>query len=157
MRYLSKLLMLTILVFSLSLIPCFDATAQNLKDEQEAKKVVKTYFKALNESNAEKILALYHKDSVFLPDNAPAVRGIDEIRKKYRNLFGQIKLNTKHVYHHVSVHGDVAIVESKADGTLTILETKTKLSANDNELFVLRKIDGKWKIDRYMFNDSDHH
>ncbi len=157
MRYLPRLLTLAILVFSLSLIPSFNVSAQNSKDEQEAKEVVETYFKALNESNAEKILALYHKDSVFLPNNAPAVRGIDEIRKTYRSLFGQIKLNTKHVYHHVSVHGDVAVVESKADGILTIFDTKTEVSANDNELFVLRKIEGKWKIDRYMFNGSEHH
>ncbi len=126
-------------------------------DEQEAKKVVVTYFKALNESNAEKILTLYHQDSVFLLNNAPAVRGIDEIRKTYRNLFGKIKLDTTHVYHHVSVHGDIAIVESKADGTLTLLESNTILPANNNELFVLRKIKGAWKIDRYMFNDSEHH
>jgi len=157
MRHLSKLPTLTILVFSLFLTPFYNAFAENPNDDQEAKKVVETYFEALNESNAEKIIELYHKDSVFLPKNAPAVRGINEIKKTYRNLFGQIKLNTKHVYHHVSVHGDVAIVESKADGTLTLLETNTKLPANDNELFVLRKIGGKWKIDRYMFNGSENH
>lgn len=51
----------------------------------------------------------------------------------------------------------MAIVESKANGTLTLLETNTLLPANDNELFVLRKIEGAWKIDRYMFNGSEHH
>ena len=157
MRYFSKLMALTILVFPLFLTSPSMVSAENSKDEQEAKKVVEIYFKALNESNAEKIIELYHKDSVFLPKNAPAVRGINEIQKTYRNLFGQIKLNTKHIYHHVSVHGDVAILESQADGTLTILKTDTKISANDNELFVLRKMGGKWRIDRYMFNGSEHH
>ncbi len=157
MRHLLKRLPVTILILFLSLISFSSAFSENSKDEQEAKKVVKTYFKALNESNAEKILVLYHQDSVFLPNNAPAVRGIDEIRNTYRSLFGKIKLDTKHVYHHVSIHGDVAIIESKADGTLTLLETNTLLPANDNELFILRKIEGVWKIDRYMFNGSEHH
>ncbi len=158
MQYLSKRLALTILVCSLSLLIPFNmAFPEMTKDEQEAKKLVVTYFKALNEGNAEKIGVLYHRDSVFLPNNAPAVRGIDEIRNTYQNLFKKIKLDTKHVYHHVSVHEDLAIVESKAEGTLTLLETKTNFPANDNELFVLRKIEGAWKIDRYMFNASEHH
>lgn len=30
------------------------------------------------------------------------------------------------------------------------------IPADDKELFVLRKINNKWKIDRYMFNDSEN-
>ncbi len=48
MRPLSKLLPFTILAFFLSLIPFSAAFSQNSKDEQKAKQLVKTYFKALN-------------------------------------------------------------------------------------------------------------
>lgn len=133
------------------------ASTENLKENLEAQKVVEDYFKALNESQLAIIVGLYHKDSVFLPNNASAVRGIDEITKAYRTLFEKVRLNTDYVYYHVSVHGDIAIVESQANGTLTILESKKAVPANDKELFVLRKINNKWKIDRYMFNDSENH
>ena len=157
MKHFSRLIGLMVLGIFLLSTPQLSMAIGDSKESIEAKKVVEDYFNALNESKLDIIVGLYHKDSVFLPKNAPAVRGIDEITKAYRNLFEKIKLNTEHVYHHVSVHGDVAIVESQANGTLTILEGKKVLPANDKELFVLRKINNKWKIDRYMFNDSEHH
>ena len=146
----------TMLGLMLGLLPLFSALAEDSRANNEAKKVVELYFKALNEGDIETILRLYHRDSVFLPKNGPAVRGIDDITKAYRALFATAALNTTHVYHHVSAHGDVAIVESQASGTLTVLESKKVFPANDKELFVLRKINNTWKIDRYMFNDSEH-
>lgn len=144
-------------VLNIFLLSTAEVNASNVgsTENSEAKKVVEEYFRALNESKLEKIVALYHQDSVFLPKNAPAVRGIDEITKAYRSLFENAKLNTEHVYHHVSLYGNVAIVESQGSGTLTLLESKKTVPSNNKELFVLRKINGKWKIDRYMFNDSE--
>lgn len=126
-------------------------------ESEKAKQVVVNYFSALNEGNVEKIVSLYHANSVFLPNNAPASRGLEDIKKTYKSVLNTINLNTMHVYHHVSVSGATAVVESKANGSLTILETGEKLPANDNELFILKKIKGEWKIDRYMFNSSEHH
>lgn len=156
MKHLTRFIGLTALTLFLLSASYLSAATEDAKISIEAKKVVEDYFKALNEGKLDTIVGLYHKDSVFLPKNAPAVRGIDEITKAYRTLFEKIKLNTEHVYHHVSVHGDIAIVESQANGTLTLLEGKKVLPANDKELFVLRKINNKWKIDRYMFNDSEN-
>jgi len=139
------------------LLTHFNAFAEVSIEDEKAKQVVVDYFKALNESDVKTIISLYHKHSVFLPNNAPASRGIEEIEKTYRAVFNIIKLDTAHDYHHVSVSGDIAVVESKANGNLTVLETKETLPANDNELFVLKKVNGEWKIDRYMFNSSEHH
>lgn len=82
-------------------------------------------------------------------------RGLAEITQAYRALFETARLDTEHIYHHVAVYGDVAIVESQGHGTLTLLASKKAVPSNNKELFVLRKIGGKWKIDRYMFNDSE--
>ena len=134
-----------------------DAFADVSLEGKKAKQVVVDYFSALNKSDLKTIVSLFHTDSVFLANNAPASRGIFEIEKKFKAVFNKIKLNTTHKYHHVSVSGNIAIVESKANGNLTVLKTRETLPANDNELFVLKKINGNWKIDRYMFNSSEHH
>ena len=155
MKRIARLLEVAVLGMALLVAAQAGAAAESAEESIQARKVVEEYFAALNAGRLDAVISLYHGESVFLPKNAPAVRGIDEITKAYRNLFENIKLNTEHVYHHVSVHGDVAIVESQANGTLTILEGKKVLPANDKELFVLRKINNKWKIDRYMFNDSE--
>lgn len=157
MKHFAQLVGLTVLSIFLLSAPQLSAATEGAKGGIEAKKVVEDYFKALNESKLEIIVGLYHKDSVFLPKNAPAVRGIDEITKAYRSLFEKAKLNTEHVYHHVSVYGDIAIIESQGNGTLTLLENMKVVSSNNKELFVLRRINNKWKIDRYMFNDSENH
>lgn len=140
------------------LLAAFPYVAHALDDSTEAieaKKIVQDYFQALNESKLTTIVGLYHKESVFLPKNAPAVRGIEAITKAYRTLFEKARLNTEHDYHYVSVQGDIAIIESQGRGTLTSLDTMKAIPSNNKELFVLRRIDGKWKIDRYMFNDSE--
>ena len=149
----------TILFTATLLLPLaqVNALAEVSTESEKAKQVVVDYFSALNKSDVKKIISLYHKESVFLPNNAPASRGIEEIEKTYQAVLDTIKLNTTHAYHHVSVSGDVAVVESKANGNLRVLKTNKILPANDNELFVLKKVNGTWKIDRYMFNGSEHH
>lgn len=138
------------------LAPCaLHAGVEESSEITKAKHAVETYFAALNNSQLEIVVGLYHKDSVFLPKNAPAARGIDAIRHAYQTLFAKARLNTTHIYHHVAVYGDIAIVESQGHGTLTLLESQKAIPSNNKELFVLRRIDKKWKIDRYMFNDSD--
>ena len=139
MKILSKTIM-GILLISLVQI---DAFAEALTDGEKAKQVVVDYFAALNKGDVNQIVSLYGKKSVFLPNNAPASRGIQEIKKTYREVLNIIKLNTTHEYLHVSVSGNMAVVESKAKGDLTVLKTKEKLPANDNELFILKKVDGK--------------
>lgn len=126
-------------------------------EAEKAKQIVAAYFSALNNGNVKKITSLYHSGSVFLPNNAPASRGIEEIEKTYRAILNTIKLDTTHVYHHIYVSSDMAIVETTSAGNLTELKTGRILSANDNELFVLKKVNGEWKIDRYMFNSSEAH
>jgi uncharacterized protein (TIGR02246 family) len=155
MQRLAQLVGSTVLSIFLLVPPHVSAATDGAAENIQAKKVVEDYFNALNESKLDAVVKQYHKDSVFLPKNAPAVRGIDEIAKAYRKLFESAKLDTEHVYHHIAVYGDVAIVESQGHGTLTLLESKKVVPSNNKELFVLRKIDGNWKIDRYMFNDSE--
>ncbi len=147
---------ITSVIVSLALsLGNLDARAGDSTEDETAKRVVVDYFRALNEGNVETIVSLYHKNSVFLPNNAPASRGIEEIEKAYRVLFKTIKLDTSHIYKYVSVSGDTAVIESKASGDITVLKTKKTLPSTNNELFVLKNIQGQWKIDRYMFNSSE--
>jgi len=147
-----KLIFVTVLLLS---SPKASWASNDPTGEAAAKNVVVSYFKALNKGDLGKIKKLYHRDSVFLPEGGPAARGIEEIGDAYRAVFRKIKLNTRHDYKHVSVHGDIAIVESKASGDITILETKKVIPSTSKELFVLRLINKAWRIDRYIFNRSE--
>jgi uncharacterized protein (TIGR02246 family) len=155
MKHIAQLLGTTIIAIFMLAAPQMVTASGSFEERLQAKKAVEEYFAALNASRLETIISLYHQESVFLPKNAPAARGLAEIAQAYRALFETAKLDTEHVYQHVAVYGDVAIIESQGHGTLTLLASKRVVPSNNKELFILRKIDGKWKIDRYMFNDSE--
>lgn len=139
----------------LGLAVALPAPAGPTSEQEEVKAVVQAYFDALNAGDVERIVALYSNDAVFLPKDAPAARGIAAIERTYRQVLGNIDLDTRHEYFEIAVDGPVAVVESRSNGTLTVKETgKTKPTSN-NELFVLRRDDaGSWRISRYMFNGS---
>lgn len=155
MKRIARLLEVAVLGMALLVAAQAGAAAESAEESIQARKVVEEYFAALNAGRLDAVISLYHGESVFLPKNGPAARGITEITQAYRTLFEAARLDTDHVYRHVAVYGDVAIVESQGHGTLTLLASRKVVVSNNKELFVLRKIDGKWKIDRYMFNDSE--
>ncbi len=132
----------------------FSARAEGSSTEDEVKKAASTFFRAINDSNIKMVLDAYHRDSAYLSKNHPAAHGIDEIKKAYQELFGRVRLNVDHVVQHVFVDTSIAIIESNARGTVTILETMKTAPVDVKQLFVFRKVENQWKIDRYMFNDN---
>lgn len=152
MKNLSKSV-IGILLLSLIQINVF---ADVFTEREKANQVVVDYFAALNKGNLNKIISLYGGNSVFLQNDAPASRGIKEIKKTYQDILNTIKLNITHKSLYVSVSGNMAVVESQSNGNVTVLKSNVKLHSSFNEIFVLKKIDGKWKINRYMFNSSKH-
>ena len=146
----SPVFLATLLLLAFS----FGARAEDASAEDEVKKVASTLFRAINEGNMEMVIGTYHRDSVYLSKNHPAARGIEEIKKAYQDTFGRVKFKVDHVVQQVFADTSIAILESNARGTITIQETMKTVPVDVKELFVFRKIENRWKIDRYMFNDN---
>src|SRR5438445_3267281 len=51
----------------------------------------------------------------------------------------------------ILARGDLAAIRTTASGTLTIRATGQTMPAKFRELFVLERVNGDWKIARYMF------
>lgn len=51
-----------------------------------------------------------------------------------------------------NVMGNDAMVRSISNGTVTLKAENKHIQDHFRELFMLRKVAGKWKIARYMFN-----
>ncbi len=123
------------------------ANAQT-KDQQAVETVVKTYFSALNASDANKIVSLFTADGEVLPPQAPTAKGSDQILGTYKYVFGVLKLDLKVSIEKVSVFKNIAIVTSTSAGTAN----GTEVVGGYRETFILRKDNGTWKIARYMYN-----
>ena len=124
----------------------------NEKEQSEIKKVLYSYRDALNESNVDKVLPLYTKNGVFMPSGAPTAIGQEQVKGTYEFVFSIIQLNIEFYIDEIEVVGDYAYVRSTSKGTTLIHASGETVPEENREIFVLKKEDGTWKIDRYMFN-----
>ena len=124
----------------------------NEKEQSEIKKILFSYRDALNESNAEKVLSLYTENGVFMPSSAPTAIGQEQLKGTYEFVFSNIQLNIEFYIDEIEIVGEYAFVRSTSKGTTFIHASGETVPEENRELFVLKKENGSWKIDRYMFN-----
>jgi uncharacterized protein (TIGR02246 family) len=117
--------------------------------------VIKSYEKSLNASDTDAALVLYGTDPVFMPQYSPALNGRDAVRAGYDHVFNTIRLNVRFTIHEIVEMGDLAYVRTTSAGKTEILQNKTTVKEANNELFIFRREEGKWKIHRYLFASSN--
>ena len=123
---------------------------------EEITNVLKDYEKALNTSDATLAVSLYGSEPIVMPQGAPAFVGREGVQQAYDGFFKILKLHVAFQIHEiVNMGGDLAYVRTTSGGEQEILATQKKSKEANNELFIFRKEDGKWKIHRYLFATSN--
>ena len=135
-------------------------TTQNreIMEKQEKQKIealLKEYQKSLNTSDAQLAQSLYTKDGIFMPTEGPSGIGSEGILKSYAYVFSQIQLNIEFFIEEIEVEGNMAFAVTSSKGTTLIRATGDTIPEANRELFVFEKINGEWKIARYMFNKTE--
>lgn len=123
-------------------------------ETQHIEKLLKSYFAALNKSDAKTAVAAYAKDGIFMPTEGPTATGLEQLKTAYQHVFDTIKLNVSFKIDEIVLSGAYAYAITSSDGEVTILGKGVTAPEKNRELFVLKKVDGDWKIARYMFNKS---
>lgn len=114
--------------------------------------LIHAYGAALAECSTDSVLALYTSDGVFMAPNFPATVGAEALRKSYDRVFGSTKLIIDfEIIEVVETSPEWAFARTIAIGTKTVKDVGTENHKNQ-ELFVMKKEDGKWKIARYCFS-----
>jgi uncharacterized protein (TIGR02246 family) len=116
---------------------------------------LKEYEKSLNTSDAKLAQSLYTKDGIFMPTEAPSGIGSEGILKSYEYVFSQIQLNIQFFIEEIVVEGNMAFAVTSSKGTTLIRAINQTVPEANRELFVFEKVDGDWKIARYMFNKTE--
>ncbi|HAW53212.1 MAG TPA: DUF4440 domain-containing protein [Flavobacteriales bacterium] len=124
-------------------------------EKQKIEILLNEYQTSLNTSDAKLAQSLYTKDGIFMPTEAPSGIGSDGILKSYEYVFSQIQLNIKFFIEEIQVEGNLAFGVTSSKGTTLIHATGDTIPEANRELFVFEKIDGEWKIARYMFNKTE--
>ncbi len=125
-------------------------------DKAQIKAALKSYERVLNASDVDGVLKLYTKDGVFMSQHNPPAVGIQQVKAAYTAAFQAIDLNVEFDIVEIEVIADDwAYVRSNSSGTTTINATGDKVAEGNQELFVMQKIDGDWKIARYAFSTTN--
>ena len=122
--------------------------------QRAAKKVVEDYFTALNQGDAASVTKLFHKDASYIVDNDHELIGQHNIQYSFEQLME--KINHSAVVRHslVSINGNIAVIESETAMRLKLLESGIELPVTDHDMFILKRIEGQWKIDKYICNGN---
>ncbi len=125
-------------------------------DQEDIQAVLKAYEQVLNASDVAGVLRLYTEDGVFMAQHNPSAVGIQQVEAAYTGAFQAIDLNVEFDIVEVEVIADDwAFARTNSSGTTTINATGDKIPEGNQELFVLQKIDGAWKIARYAFSTTN--
>jgi len=132
-----------------------NSTEKNMEQTTEKSAIEKLLFSyrdALNTSDVNKVLPLYTNDGVFMPSNAPSAVGQEQIKASYEFVFKTIQLKIEFFIDEIQVEGNMAFAVTSSKGTTLIHANGQTVPEENRELFVLQKVEGQWKISRYMFN-----
>jgi len=127
---------------------------ENLTEKKSIEQLLFTYQDALNASDVGKVLTLYSQNGVFMPSNAPTAIGDNELKSSYEFVFKNIQLNIKFHIDLIEFKENLAFARTRSIGTTLIHATGITVPEENRELFVLKKTNGDWKIDHYMFNKT---
>jgi uncharacterized protein (TIGR02246 family) len=121
----------------------------------EIEQLLAQYERALNANDVQGVVQLYTDDGVLLPQGTPSVVGIKAIQKFYAGTFQAIDLDLKfHIAEVQVLSNEWAFVRTTSTGVIKILANATQVPASNQELFVVRKNAGHWRLARYSFSST---
>ena len=124
------------------------------EEKQKIESLLREYKKSLNTSDAKLAQSLYAKDGVFMPTETPSAIGSEAILKSYEFIFTQIQLSIEFFIEEIEVEGNMAFAVTNSKGTVKIHANGFEAPEANREVFIFEKVDGEWKISRYMFNKT---
>lgn len=132
------------------------AHADEVSDKAAVKSLLSSYQAALNASSTEQVLPLYDEGGVFMQPYAPSAVGKAALREAYDADFKAFTLAvTFDPIEVVVTSPDWAFARTASAGTQTIHATGAKEAEANQELFVLHKQSGSWRIARYAFSTTN--
>src|SRR5882757_4170026 len=123
-------------------------------EKSAIEKLIFSYQDALNASDVSKVIELYTKNGVLMPNSATTANGAGQVKGTYQYVFDNFSYTLQFSIIEIEVSGNYAFARSTSKGSVAIKASGETVPDENKELFVLEKEDGKWKIARYMYNKS---
>ena len=127
----------------------------NPHDRAEITQVLKSYEQSLNASDVKGILKLYTDDAVLMLPGIPSAVGIQAVEAAYVATFQAVRINLTFQIAEVQVLSpEWAFLRSTGSGQVTVLANGAVIPSATQELFLLSKTRGHWKLARYCASST---
>jgi ketosteroid isomerase-like protein len=117
-------------------------------DGDALRKVDADFVKAFNAKDLDKILTMYSDNSVFMPPNAPSLKGREPLKSFYKEMFARGAVDLRMDPADVGGHGPIGF----QNGTYSLTAGDTR--DRGKFLFVMRKMAGNWKFEHTIWSSD---
>jgi uncharacterized protein (TIGR02246 family) len=129
------------------------SAAADSREQARIQQLLDKYEQALNTSDVNAAVQLYTPDGVFMAPENPAAVGTQVLQQAYTGVFQAIALKLKFdVVETKLLSPEWALLRTTSAGVVRILANGAEVPGSNQELFVLHKTNGEWKIARYSFS-----
>jgi ketosteroid isomerase-like protein len=119
-------------------------------DQEAIRKNAADLSAAFNQKQVDRIVALYADNSVFMPPNAPLLRGRDPLKSFYSSLIENGATDLQLEPDEVSGHGPIAY----ESGTYTLSHANGASRDRGKYLLVLRNMGGTWRTEKTIWSSD---
>ena len=119
-------------------------------DQDAIRKNAEELAAAFNARQVDKVLGFYAENSVFMPPNAPLLRGRDPLKSFYTGMIEQGATDLRLEPDEVSGHGPIAY----ESGTYSVSYAKGASRDRGKYLLVLRNMGGTWLTEKTIWSSD---
>ncbi|KAK0868365.1 hypothetical protein LTS02_003679 [Friedmanniomyces endolithicus] len=135
--------------------PCRTA-AKMTSDTDGIKKTLNAYRDNLVASNVDGCVKLYASDGVTMAPGSETQVGHDAVKEWYTACFKMITLDVEFdIKEAVAITEEYGFARTTSAGMQKINTTGATSKEASQELFVMKKVEGEWKIARYCFSSTN--
>jgi len=128
--------------------------AKSAKEKSAIEKLILSFPESLKEADISKVLLLFTSDAIVMGNNAPTVKGSEQIKGLFENVFKKMTIDVTYTIDEIVINGDYAYVRTNSKGNNVVKANGENMPVNNRELFLLHKDTGEWKITHYMGNSN---
>ena len=129
------------------------SSAGDTRQRAQIEQLLNKYEQALNTSDVNAAVQLYTDDGVFMAPENPTAIGTAAVREAYTGVFQAIGIKLKFQIAEAKLLApDWAMLRTTSTATVKILANGAEIPGSNQELFLLHKTNGQWKIARYAFS-----
>lgn len=139
-----------VLALALGASACGGAQGEQftMGDGDAIRKLDSSFVKAFNAKDLDAILTMYSDNSVFMPPNAPALKGREPLKSFYKEMFARGAVSFRMDPGDVGGHGPIGF----QNGTYALTTGDTR--DRGKFLFVMRKMGENWKFEHTIWSSD---